>query len=136
MARKPIIKELKSTRLANGYGGWIYCDHCGENIGYLCYVTYDNLNLTYQCKCGNQGRIQIAFDEVRESVCSQQKLIQIKNRRCCPADQSPLMTILEQKLVSYAYEIDCVNCMTKYREEKQNERNFIDASDRRYCRKH
>lgn len=42
----------------------------------------------------------------------------IHTRWCCPADQSLLMTILEQKLVSYAYETDCINCMTKYREEK------------------
>lgn len=118
MARKARIKELNATRLASTYGGWIYCDHCGENIGYLCYVTYDNLKLEYVCKCGNHGSMQLAFDEVKEAECSETKLVPIKNRLCCPTDKSPLLTILEKKLASYKYEIDCVSCQTKFKEEK------------------
>lgn len=45
MARILKEKELVNTRLATNYGGWMYCDKCGENIGYLCYSTYDNYNL-------------------------------------------------------------------------------------------
>lgn len=44
MSRNTKIKELSHTRLANQYGGWIYCESCGENIGYLCYTTYDNFS--------------------------------------------------------------------------------------------
>lgn len=114
MARKPILKEFKGTRLASTYGGWIYCDTCGENIGYLCYVTYDNFKLEYKCKCGNHGSMHITFDDVKEASLGD-KLIEIKNRLCCPTDKSPLLTILEKKLDSYTYEIDCVNCKTKYK---------------------
>ena len=53
MARIPKVKELINTRLASTYGGWIYCDYCGQNIGYLCYVTYDHFTFDYQCHCGH-----------------------------------------------------------------------------------
>lgn len=39
MARIIKRKELIRTRLLKEYGSWIYCDACGENIGYLCYAT-------------------------------------------------------------------------------------------------
>ena len=48
MARILKNKELVNTRLATNYGGWIYCDKCNENIGYLCYSTYDTLKLKYK----------------------------------------------------------------------------------------
>lgn len=118
MARKPIIKELSSTRLASTYGGWIYCDHCGENIGYLCYVTYDNFEFDYACHCGGNGSVHIAFDDVKNSCCSTDGLIEVKNRLCCPSDGAPLLTILEKKLVTYAFKIDCVSCKTRYEKEK------------------
>ena len=43
MARVVKNKQLVNTRLAANYGGWMYCDKCNENIGYLCYATYDKL---------------------------------------------------------------------------------------------
>ncbi|MCI8637476.1 MAG: hypothetical protein HFJ36_06640, partial [Clostridia bacterium] len=52
MARVLKNKELVNTRLATNYGGWMYCDKCDENIGYLCYSTYDRLELKYKCNCG------------------------------------------------------------------------------------
>jgi hypothetical protein len=118
MARKPCKKELVHSRIASGYGGWIYCDQCGENIGYLCYVTYDHFMLEYKCKCGGSGYIYIAFDDVKDAQESDEQLIGIKNRLCCPKDQSPLLTILEKKLTSYQYEIECVGCKTKYKGSK------------------
>ncbi len=51
MSRVLKNKELENTRLATNYGGWMYCDHCNENIGYLCYSTYDRLELKYKCNC-------------------------------------------------------------------------------------
>ena len=44
-ARVVKSKQLVNTRLAANYGGWMYCDQCNENIGYLCYATYDLTNL-------------------------------------------------------------------------------------------
>lgn len=119
MTRKPIVKELINTRIASNYGGWIYCDCCGENIGYLCYVTYDNFKLDYQCKCGKHGKIYIAFGDIEDAKMTNNQLILIKNRMCCPVDQSPLFTILDKKLIFYRYEIECVRCNTKYVDKKR-----------------
>ena len=32
MVRAVKRKELVNTRLAANYGGWMYCDKCGENM--------------------------------------------------------------------------------------------------------
>ncbi|WP_303869660.1 hypothetical protein [Acetobacterium wieringae] len=115
MARIPAYKELINTRLANAYGGWIYCEGCNKTIGYLCYVTYDLFRLNYQCKCGNCGSVHITFEPKSiKPTNSKQSLIQIKNRLCCPEDKSPLTTLLEKNLDSYKYEINCSACNTKY----------------------
>jgi hypothetical protein len=53
------MKKLINTRLANNYGGWIYCSSCNQTIGYLCYVAYQSIFLEYSCKCGSKGRIHI-----------------------------------------------------------------------------
>lgn len=119
MGRIPLIKELNETRLASGYGGWIYCEKCNKTIGYLCYVTYDNFALDYKCKCGGSGSMRISFSESkknREAVPGQE-LITIKNRLCCSKDNSPLFTLLKKNLESYRYEISCVKCGTNYIEE-------------------
>ena len=59
MARQIKDKVLINTRLATNYGGWTYCDGCGENIGYLCYSTYDRLKFEYECQCGSKGSAYI-----------------------------------------------------------------------------
>lgn len=118
MSRTPIIKELESTRLASGYGGWIYCDSCGINIGYLCYVTYDDFCFEYKCKCGMCGSMHIAFEGDSATSVGDNKLIIIKNRLCCPTDHSPLITVLEKNLESFEYEVVCKACNTKYMEGK------------------
>lgn len=110
MSRTLEVKELVRTRLASGYGGWFYCDSCGENIGYLCYVTYDRFRFSYECKCGGQGSMHLAFKaDGAENSCDD-KLVTIKNRLCCPHDNSPLFTVLYKKLVNYDYEVVCTKC--------------------------
>ena len=118
MARIPKVKELINTRLASTYGGWIYCDYCGQNIGYLCYVTYDHFTFDYKCKCGHHGHMHISFQDSNYIKTSQDKFIIIKNRLCCPHDHSPLLTIFSEKLEDYKFEIVCVECKRKYQEEK------------------
>jgi uncharacterized protein YbaR (Trm112 family) len=119
MARTPTDKALINTRLANAYGGWIYCEGCNKTIGYLCYVTYDLFRLDYQCKCGNCGSVHLAFERDSEAQpSSEQALITIKNRLCCPEDKSPLVTIQEKKLDVYKLEVSCKACNTKYQVEK------------------
>lgn len=117
MSRTLKIKELEHTRLASGHGGWFYCDNCGENIGYLCYVTYDDFQFSYKCKCGSCGSMHLAFETdapMGADICKN-TLITIKNRLCCPNDNAPLFTILYKKLENYEYEVICSKCKYKYK---------------------
>ncbi len=118
MARDLKTKELKNTRLATNYGGWMYCDCCNENIGYLCYSTYDRINFEYLCSCGSRGSIFIDFLDSRDGSVSERELVTIKNRLCCPKTDDPLITILDKKLSSYQLQITCKSCGTIYHKEK------------------
>lgn len=82
MARVVKTKELVRTRLATNYGGWMYCDKCNENIGYLCYATYDSLELKYKCNCGGQGSVVVAFEDSKLGQECSDELVTIKNRFC------------------------------------------------------
>ena len=110
-------KELINTRLATNYGGWMYCDHCNENIGYLCYATYDRLELKYKCNCGSNGNAILDFEDSQSGEKCSDELIIIKNRFCCPSDQSPLITMLDKKVVSYEMRITCKSCSKTYKKE-------------------
>lgn len=107
-------KELINTRLATNYGGWMYCDMCSENIGYLCYSTYDKLELQYTCNCGSKGRALLEFEDSKIGRECMEELVCIKNRLCCPKDQDPLITILEKKLTNYEMKITCKSCENIY----------------------
>ncbi len=110
MARVLKTKELVNTRLATNYGGWMYCNTCNENIGYLCYSTYDKLELKFKCKCKSEGSILIEFDDSRVGENSEAELIKIKNRFCCPKDNEPLITLLDKKILEYEMKITCKSC--------------------------
>ncbi len=117
MARKIKTKNLENTRLAAGYGGWTYCTACGENIGYLCYATYDRVEFQYECNCGSHGNILIDFEDSSAGSTCDDGLITIKNRLCCPGDSSPLLTILTKKLKDYPLAITCKECGSIYRKK-------------------
>lgn len=114
MARTLKKKELRGTRLAANYGGWIYCENCGQTIGYLCYVTYQSFRMNYTCKCGNCGSMYLTFNEKDTLETAKEELITIKNRLCCPSDNQPLITILFKKLERCHAEIVCETCNKKY----------------------
>lgn len=117
MARKIKNKNLINTSLANNYGGWIYCGACKKTVGYLCYVTYQTVLFDYTCKCGNTGSVELEMDDEGQLSNSDESMINIKNRMCCPKDQSPLVTVLSKNLKKYSIEIACTACKHKYREE-------------------
>ena len=119
MARQIKNKTLLSTRLANNYGGWIYCDNCGENIGNLCYQTYDNVEFKYTCNCGNQGCMQMDFVDSEDGNESTDEMITIKNRLSCPKDNEPMITLLEKKLKTYDVKITCKTCHNTYTKSKK-----------------
>ena len=117
MARVLKSKELVNTRLATNYGGWMYCDKCNENIGYLCYSTYDILELKYKCNCGSQGSVLLDFEDSKIGKKCNDELINIKNRLCCPKDNDPLITILDKKVASYEMKITCKSCNRTYKKK-------------------
>lgn len=114
MARVLKNKDLINTRLAANYGGWMYCTECNENIGYLCYATYDKIKLDYECKCGSIGSALLDFEDSTNGIDSKDDLVIIKNRFCCPKDLSPLITILSKKVKRYSFEITCKACGKTY----------------------
>ena len=120
MARVLKHKNLVNTRLATTYGGWMYCDKCNENIGYLCYSTYDKLELKYQCNCGSQGSASLDFEDSKTGKACNDELIIIKNRFCCPKDNEPLITILDKKVKNYEMKITCKSCGSIYRKIKSD----------------
>ena len=110
MGRTLKNKELNNMRLATDHGGWMYCDTCNTNIGYLCYVTYDKFKLDFVCNCGGKGSCLLEFEDTSNSPKSDKELIKIKNRSCCPNDESPLYTIMDKKLKTYQAEAICTKC--------------------------
>lgn len=120
MGRILKTKELKNTRLATTYGGWMYCTECNENIGYLCYVTYDYLKFQYECGCGSKGAVFINFEDTKTGDLSKNEFVTIKNRLCCPSDESPLITVYSKKLKTYHLEIMCKDCGSIYKSEKKD----------------
>jgi len=121
MARAIKNKELENTRLATNYGGWMYCDKCNENIGYLCYSTYDRLELKYQCNCGSTGSVLLDFKDSKLGKYCNDELVIVKNRLCCPKDNDPLITVLDKKVSSYEMQITCKSCEKIYKRLKKIE---------------
>ena len=119
MGRSLKRKELIDTRLATNYGGWMYCNNCDENIGYLCYSTYDRLELEYKCNCGSQGSVVLEFEDSKIGKNCNDELVIIKNRFCCPKDNEPLITILDKKVDSYEMKITCKSCQNIYKKIKK-----------------
>lgn len=115
MARIINKKELVNTHLAASYGGWMYCAACGENVGYMCYATYDKVDFRYECNCSNHGMVLINFEDSIDGHPCEDELITLKNRLCCPKDKSPLITVLSKKLKSYTLEISCKECGNIYK---------------------
>ena len=119
MARTIKEKELENIKLAHNYGGWMYCTGCNTNIGYLCYTTYDEINFSFTCNCGEKGNLYINFQDSRPAVADTNSLQIVKNRWCCPKDQEPLITIMDAKLLQYRLQITCLKCNQIYFKEKE-----------------
>ncbi len=119
MARTLKDKKLINTRLATNYGGWMYCDVCNENIGYLCYSTYDRIDLNYQCNCGSNGNVVIDFVDSKVGSNTNDEMVIIKNRLCCPINNDPLITILDKKVSKYNLKITCKSCGKIYQTIKE-----------------
>ena len=113
MARNPKEKKLQNSRLLKEYASWIYCNSCNKTVAYLCYVTYDLFEFSYTCNCGSCGKVYIEFENNAENK-SEHSLLLVKNRMCCPKDNSPLLTIVEKNIKNAQFRIICNVCNTEY----------------------
>ena len=114
MARKTRQKELKNSRLLKEYASWIYCDVCNNTVAYLCYITYDLFDFEYTCNCGNHGSVFVEFEHDAPTK-SEQPLRLVKNRLCCPKDNSPLLSVVEKNIAEARFRIVCNTCNTEYK---------------------
>lgn len=117
MARSPIAKQLNGVRLLKEYASWIYCTGCQKTVAYLCYVTYDECLFDFECVCGSKGDLHISFSDTKYAS-NKQPLILVKNRFCCPMDQSALITFVEKNLIHYNCHIVCACCKNEFFHKK------------------
>lgn len=118
MSRTVKIKNLNNARMLKEYASWIYCTSCEKTVAYLCYVTYDAIDLAFTCSCGAKGSVVIEFGELEETQKSPEPLALIKNRLCCPKDKAALITFVEKNLKGYDCKISCLKCKNEYRQRK------------------
>lgn len=60
------------------------------------------------------GSAIINFEDTENAIISDKELVTIKNRFCCPEDETPLITILSKNVKEYKLEISCKACNKKY----------------------
>lgn len=113
MARSPIKKQLNGVTLLKEYASWVYCTGCKKTIAYLCYITYDKCHLDFECSCGSKGNLYISFTNA-DYAPNKHPLTIVKNRLCCPTDQSPLITFVEKNLMHYNCHIACSSCKNEF----------------------
>ncbi len=107
-------KEIKNGRLLKNPGSWMYCDKCNKTVGYICYTTFQNFKFDFECKCGNKGLFRLSYETDKAINKSDKELKLIKNRLCCPNDNSPLFTIVEKNIKHVKYSITCKEYLTEY----------------------
>ena len=95
-------------------GSWIYCTECNKTIAYLCYTTYQNFSFDFNCECGAEGYVQLEYPTEEPIEESDQKLMRISNRLCCPNDASPLVTIVERRLEGFNFSVTCNKCFKTF----------------------
>lgn len=119
-----LIKEIKNGRLLKNTGSWMYCDKCNKTVGYICYTTFQYFKFEFECNCGNKGFFKLSYKTDREIQESDEELKLIKNRFCCPNDNSPLFTIVNKNIKQVKYSITCKECLTQFtkKSKKHGER--------------
>lgn len=109
-----LIKEIENGRILKNNGSWMYCNNCNKTVGYLVYSTYQDFEFNFNCKCGSQGSFKLGHQTGVLVKPSPDKLKMIKNRLCCPNDDSPLFTIIDKNIEKVKYSVICKKCLTKY----------------------
>ena len=69
-------------------------------------------------RLATNGKIFIDFEDSKIGKESNDELVTIKNRLCCPKENDPLITILDKKVESYEMKITCKSCQNIYKKTK------------------
>ncbi len=107
-------KDIENGRILKNNGSWMYCGECNKTVGYLVYTTYQNFKYNFTCKCGNKGFFNLKYETDLPIESSSAKLKVIKNRLCCPNDDSPLFSIVQSNIQRVEYSVVCKKCSTHY----------------------
>lgn len=59
-------------------------------------------------------KVSIDFDNKKTYESSNKQLVTKKNRLLCPIDESALLTVLQDRLSSYHFDIVCESCENLY----------------------
>ena len=112
MPSRNINKKLNNSRLLKSYGSWLYCTGCNKTVAYICYTTYKGLRISFLCKCGNCGGIELLENTylIPNNIEIKKSLILIENRFCCPNDNEPIFSVVSKQLDSFEYQITCLKC--------------------------
>jgi hypothetical protein len=127
MATRNIEKKTTNSRLLKNYGSWLYCANCNKTVAYVCYSTYQRINISFSCSCGSKGDLELkeAELEIQGQPENGHELILKNNRYCCPHDESPLFSVVARQIDSLEYEVSCLECKRLYIgaiDSKQNRR--------------
>ncbi|RXQ87174.1 hypothetical protein EO244_16665 [Ancylomarina salipaludis] len=109
-----LIKEIQNGRILKNNGSWMYCNKCDKTVGYLCYSTYQDFQFDFICKCGNKGSFRLKYQTENGLTKPNEELKTVKNRLCCPNDDSPLFTIVDKNIEKVKYKVTCKKCSTTY----------------------
>ncbi|TCO69000.1 hypothetical protein [Marinisporobacter balticus] len=112
-SKKLLYREIENGRMLKNNGSWMYCNQCDNTIGYLCYSTYQTFEFKSKCSCGNVAKFKLGyFEDEYKNSCKDLKLV--KNRYCCPHDDSPLFSVVNKNIESYYCKVVCNECNTSY----------------------
>jgi hypothetical protein len=106
--------DLENARLLKRNGSWMYCTSCNKTVGYLCYTTYLDFSFAFTCNCGMQGKIHLWYGNKAKAGAVTADLTMVKNRLCCPNDNSPLFTIVDKNVSAVKYSVVCKKCNTLF----------------------
>jgi hypothetical protein len=109
-----LTKEIQNGRILKNNGSLMYCKKCEKTVGYLCYSTYQDFRFDFVCKCGNKGSFRLKNQTENGLTKSNKELKTIKNRLCCPNDDSPLFTIVDKNIETVSYSVICKKCQTEF----------------------
>ena len=109
-----LTQRIKNGRLLKKNGSWMYCDSCHKTVGYLCYSTYQSFKFTFTCQCGNKGSFLLSYPSEKATQLANSDLRLIKNRLCCPVDNSPLFSAVDKNLETSSYTVTCKKCLNTF----------------------